>query len=108
MSLSFTQDVDEQAALWKLRKGMFPSIGATRQQGTSVIIEDVTFPLPRLAEAIDDLHDLFQKHGYTEAIIFGHAKDGNLHFVIAQSFNTPAEIERYDQFTIDIVELVTG
>jgi len=104
----FTQDVDEQAALWKLRKGMFPSIGATRQQGTSVIIEDVTFPLPRLAEAIDDLHDLFQKHGYIEAIIFGHAKDGNLHFVIAQSFNTPAEIERYDQFTIDIVELVTG
>jgi len=104
----FTQDVDEQAALWKLRKGMFPSIGATRQQGTSVIIEDVTFPLPRLADAIDDLHDLFQKHGYTEAIIFGHAKDGNLHFVIAQSFNTPAEIERYDQFTIDIVELVTG
>jgi D-lactate dehydrogenase len=103
----FTQDVDEQAALWKLRKGMFPSIGATRQQGTSVIIEDVTFPLPRLAEAIDDLHDLFKKHGYTEAIIFGHAKDGNLHFVIAQSFNTPAEIERYDQFTIDIVELVT-
>ena len=104
----FTQDVDEQAALWKLRKGMFPSIGATRQQGTSVIIEDVTFPLPHLAEAIDDLHNLFQKYGYTEAIIFGHAKDGNLHFVIAQSFNTPAEIERYDQFTIDLVELVTG
>lgn len=104
----FTQDADEQATLWKLRKGMFPSIGATRQQGTSVIIEDVTFPLPRLAEAIDDLHDLFQKHGYTEAIIFGHAKDGNLHFVIAQSFNTLAEIERYDRFTIDIVNLVTG
>jgi len=104
----FTQDADEQAALWKLRKGMFPSIGATRQQGTSVIIEDVTFPLPRLAEAINDLHDLFQKHGYTEAIIFGHAKDGNLHFVIAQSFNSPAEIERYDQFTVDIVERVTS
>ena len=104
----FTQDIDEQATLWKLRKGMFPSIGATRQQGTSVIIEDVTFPLPRLAEAIDDLHDLFKKHGYTEAIIFGHAKDGNLHFVIAQSFNTPAEIDRYDRFTVDIVEMVTG
>ncbi|HEX9091416.1 MAG TPA: FAD-binding oxidoreductase, partial [Anaerolineales bacterium] len=90
----FTQDIDEQAALWKIRKGMFPAIGATRPQGTSVIIEDVTFPLHRLAEAIDDLHDLFQKHGYTEAIIFGHAKDGNLHFVIAQSFNTLSEIER--------------
>jgi D-lactate dehydrogenase len=104
----FTQDVEEQAALWKLRKGMIPSIGANRQQGTSVIIEDVTFPLPRLAEAITDLHVLFQKYGYSEAIILGHAKDGNLHFVIAQSFNTPAEIERYDQFTRDVVELVTG
>ena len=34
-----------------------------------------------------DLTKLFHKHEYDNAIIFGHAKDGNLHFVITQSFN---------------------
>jgi D-lactate dehydrogenase len=104
----FTQDADEQAALWKLRKGMFPSIGATRRQGTTVIIEDVAFPIPRLAEAIGDQQTLFHRYGYSEGIIFGHAKDGNLHFVITQSFNTPAEVQRYESFMSGLVRLVSG
>ena len=104
----FTQDPLEQAALWKLRKGMIPSVGATRRQGTTLLIEDVTFPLPRLAEGITDLQRLFHVHSYAEGSIFGHAKDGNLHFIITQSFNASAEVERFDHFMTDIVELVAG
>ena len=37
-----------------------------------------------------DLNKLFRKHDYDNAIIFGHAKDGNLHFVITQGFNDQA------------------
>ena len=66
---------------------MFPSVGAVRKSGTTVIIEDVAFPIERLADAALDLTKLFAKHGYDNAIIFGHAKDGNLHFVLTQSFN---------------------
>ena len=62
---AFTENPVEQATLWKLRKGMFPSIGAMRAQGTTVIIEDVAFPLERLADAITDLQTLFRQHGYT-------------------------------------------
>lgn len=101
-----TEDPSVQAQLWKIRKGLFPSIGAIRQQGTTVIIEDVVFPLQHLAEAVTDLQALFRQHAYPEGIIFGHASEGNLHFVITQSFNDPAAIERYDAFIQNLVALV--
>ena len=102
----FTDDPAEQEKLWNIRKGLFPSVGAVRASGTTVIIEDVAFPLHNLADAAVDLTKLFAKHGYTNAIIFGHAKDGNLHFVIAQGFNTEKETTQYKNFIDDVVDLV--
>nr|WP_255547675.1 FAD-binding oxidoreductase [Mucilaginibacter sp. dw_454] len=102
----FTSVASEQASFWKVRKGMFPAVGAVRASGTSVILEDVAFPVDSLGDAITDLQILFKEHGYTRAIIFGHAKDGNIHFVVTQAFDTPAEIERYQLFLQDVVDLV--
>ncbi len=104
----FTHDPVEQALLWKIRSGTFPSVGAVRKRGTTVLIEDVAFPIEKLADAAVDLTKLFAKHGYDEAIIFGHAKDGNLHFVITQSFNDQAAVDRYARFIDDVVELVVN
>lgn len=103
---AFTSIPQQQVLLWKVRKGMFPSVGAVRKSGTTVILEDVAFPVAMLGDAIIDLQGLFQKFGYHQAIIFGHAKDGNIHFVVTQSFNTDAEVRRYEQFMAEIVELV--
>jgi D-lactate dehydrogenase len=101
-----SHDPAEQAALWKIRQGMFPSVGAARPRGTAVIIEDVAFPVARLAEAVLDLRALFTAHGYDDAIVFGHAKDGNLHFVLSQSFNDDRQVERYARFMDAVVDLV--
>ena len=46
------------------------------------------------------------RHGYDNGIIFGHAKDGNLHFVITQSFNDQRAIDQYSRLIDDVVELV--
>jgi D-lactate dehydrogenase len=102
----FSSDAAEQAALWLVRQGLFPSVGAVRKSGTTVIIEDVAFPLDHLAQAAQELTGLFAKHGYPEAIVFGHAKDGNLHFVITQSFNDDEAVGRYARFIDDLVPLV--
>jgi D-lactate dehydrogenase len=104
--ISFTKDTVEQALYWKLRKGMFPAVGAVRASGTTVILEDIAFPVDQLGDAILDLHVLFAKYKYDNAIIFGHAKDGNIHFVVTQSFNTAAEVDRYDRFLQEVVDLV--
>ncbi len=102
----FTGIPAEYDLYWKIRKGLFPSVGAMRKSGTTVIIEDVAFPVPRLAEATTDLQEILRKWGYHEAVIFGHALEGNLHFVFTQDFSTPAEVERYSGFISEVAELV--
>ncbi len=104
----FTQDPIQQANLWKPRKGIIASVGAMRAPGTTSLIEDVTFPVPRLADAVTDLQALFAAHDYPEGVIYGHAKDGNLHFQINQSFNTQSEIDRFDGFVQELVRVVSG
>ena len=104
--IEFSQDAVHQAYIWKVRKGLFPAVGAIRKQGTTVILEDVAFPIEHLANAVSDLQLLFDKHGYADAIIFGHAKDGNLHFVVTQAFDSNSEIDRYAIFIEEMVELV--
>ena len=104
----FTHDSAQQALFWKIRAGTFPSVGSVRARGTTVIIEDVAFPIEHLADAAVALTRLFKKHNYPEAILFGHAKDGNLHFVITQSFNDQKAVDHYARFIDDVVDLVVN
>jgi D-lactate dehydrogenase len=106
--IQFTSIPKEYESLWKIRKGLFPSIGAIRKTGTTVIIEDVAFPLERLAEATLDLQKSLQKWGYSNAVIFGHALEGNLHFVFTQDFGSSEEVERYSQFMAEVTDLVVS
>ena len=103
---AFTEIPAEQDFLWKVRKGLFPAVGAVRASGTTVLLEDIAFPVEKLGTAIADLQGLFGKYNYENAIIFGHAKDGNIHFVVTQAFDSPSEIERYDRFIKEVVALV--
>ena len=102
----FTAVPEEFERLWKIRKGMFPSVGAVRELGTTVIIEDIAFPIPRLAEGTVELQQLFAKHGYDNAIIFGHALEGNLHFVITPDLSDTTEVRRYHGFMDELCHLV--
>lgn len=104
--IPFTDDSERCAQLWAIRKGTFPAVGAVRENGTTVIIEDVAFPLARLADGVAALQSLFDRYQYHEAIIFGHALEGNLHFVFTQDFSTQAEIDRYSMFMESVCELV--
>jgi D-lactate dehydrogenase len=104
----FTQIARERAALWKIRKGLAPSTGALRPSGTAFLTEDVAFPVERLAEAIGDCQALFVRHGAPDTILFGHAKDGNLHFVLSEDLRQPAAVARYGRFMQALVDLVVG
>ena len=60
----------------------------------------------RLSETCEGLQRLFEIHGYRDAVIFGHAKDGNIHFLLTEHFDDPASVVRYRAFTEDMVDLV--
>lgn len=104
--IRFTDIPEEFNALWKIRKGLFPSVGAMRRAGTTVIIEDVAFPVPRLGEATIDLQTILKNNKYDDAVIFGHALEGNLHFVFSQDFNSERELKRYENMIRDVTGLV--
>ncbi|MCK6412128.1 MAG: FAD-binding oxidoreductase [Azonexus sp.] len=104
--MAFSTDPATCEMYWKVRKGTFPAIGAMRRTGTTVLIEDVAFPVESLADATLDLQTLMRHHGYHEGIIFGHALEGNLHFVITQDFGDASEIDRYARFMDDLCHLV--
>ncbi len=102
----FTDDAKEYTLYWSIRKGLFPAVGAVREAGTTVIIEDVAYPIEYLADAVLELQEMFKKYGYSEAIIFGHALEGNLHFVFTQAFSEEKEIKRYEEFMNEVANQV--
>jgi D-lactate dehydrogenase len=104
----FTRDPARQAGLWAARRGLTATIGGMRPRGTSMIFEDVCFPLRHLAAGVVELHSLFAKHAYPDAVVFGHAKDGNVHFLLSQSFHDARAVKQYEDFTADLVELVVA
>jgi D-lactate dehydrogenase len=105
---AFTDRVAEYTALWNIRKGLFPAVGAVRETGTTVIIEDVAFPIDRLARATLHLQEIMRRFRYDEAIIFGHALEGNLHFCFTQDFGPSEEVERYRGFMHDVCDMVVN
>ena len=102
----FTDKPEEYSKYWAIRSGIFPSVGGTRQPGTTCLIEDVAFHIEDLPEATAELQQLIARHGYDDACIYGHALEGNYHFIINQSFSTDAEVKRYEELMNDVKTLV--
>lgn len=108
LPITFTDIKAEYEKLWHIRKGIFPAVGGMRKPGATVIIEDVAFPKERLAEAILELRSTMDKYHYEDGIIYGHALDGNVHFVVTQKLDTENEVERYKSLIGDVAEMVVA
>ena len=102
----FTEDPKVYGKYWAIRSGIFPSVGGTRPIGTSCLIEDVAFPIESLPEATVKLQKLIADHGYSDACIYGHAFEGNYHFILNQSFKSKSEVDRYAEMMRDVARLV--
>ena len=104
----FTADPAIYSKYWAIRAGIFPSVGGMRKEGTTCLIEDVAFHIEDLPQATEDLSALLDKHGYDDSCIYGHALEGNFHFIINQSFDTEVEVKRYEAMIRDVAETVVG
>jgi D-lactate dehydrogenase len=105
--IDFSTDEAKSHALWDIRKGFFASAGAARPKGSSMLTEDVAAPIERLAEFVIDLRTMLDDHGYDDAVIFGHALAGNLHFQMGDDFSKPGSAEKFDRFSRDLSQLVS-
>ncbi len=106
--LELTSDPVDRASLWRTRKGLYSAVAGARPSGTSALLEDVAVPVARLGDLARGLTGLFDDHTYDSPVIFGHARDGNLHFLLNERFGDPVAMKRYEAFTTDMVDLVLG
>ena len=104
--VAFTTDPAVYGKYWAIRSGIFPSVGGARPVGSSCLIEDVAFAVEDLPEATVKLQQLIADHGYKDACIYGHAFEGNYHFIINQLFNSESEVKRYAAMMRDVARLV--
>ena len=103
-----TTDAATRERLWRVRKGLYTAVAGARPAGSTALLEDVAVPVADLTATVRDLGGLFVRHGYGDAVTFGHAKDGNLHFMITPRLGDRAELDRYAAFSDDLVDLVLG
>lgn len=99
-------DAEARAALWHLRKGLYATVAGARPTGTTALLEDIVVPVSELARTCVALTALFTRHGYDGSVIFGHARDGNIHFMLTDRFDDDAGRRRLGAFTDDLVDLV--
>ena len=104
--VAFTTDPAVYGKYWAIRSGIFPSVGGARPVGTSCLIEDVAFAVEDLPEATVKLQRLIADHGYNDACIYGHAFEGNYHFIINQLFSDESEVQRYAAMMRAVAHLV--
>lgn len=104
----FSTDRQSYYAAWDLRKGIFPAIAALRTPGSLMLNEDVAVHPSQLKDFCRDLRALFNTHGYEKASLFGHVKDGNLHFLAEEVFADAAAVHRYSKLMQDVAELVVN
>jgi len=102
-----SREATTRTALWRLRKGLYATVAGARPSGTTALLEDVVVPVQSLARTSSQLIELFDRYGYENSVIFGHAKDGNIHFMLTDLFEG-AGLKRYKAFTEDMVDLVLG
>ena len=107
-SFIFSSDPAITGNYWAIRSGIFPSVGGMRREGTTCLIEDIAFHIEDLPDATEDLSALLDRHGYDDSCIYGHALEGNFHFIINQSFDSEAEVNRYEAMIRDVAEMVVG
>ena len=105
---ALASDPASRARLWNTRKGLYAAVAGARPSGTTALLEDIVVPVPALLPTCERLIELFARHGYEDPVIFGHAKDGNIHFMLNERLEGGGRMDRLLAFTDDMVALVLG
>ncbi len=92
---------EERVRFWSGRKNAFPAIGRI---SPDYICVDGTIPRKKLAEVLERMAGISEKHGLRVANVF-HAGDGNLHPLILFDANKEGELERAELVCSDILML---
>ncbi len=98
LEVTLAESIARSEALLEARRCSLPALS---RLGTLTILEDATVPRPRLAEMVDRIDDIADRHDVPIAT-FGHAGDGNLHPTSVVDQRDLEAIERVHKAFADI------
>jgi glycolate oxidase len=98
LEVTLAESVARSEALLEARRCSLPALS---RLGTITILEDATVPRPRLAEMVDRIDEIADRHNVPIAT-FGHAGDGNLHPTSVVDQRDHAAIDRVHKAFADI------
>jgi D-lactate dehydrogenase len=104
--VAFATSSTERDRLWMARNGLYTAVAGARPRGSTALLEDIAVPVARLSQTCAGLADLFAQHGFADSVIFGHAKDGNIHFMLTLDLDQAEQLNRLEDFTENMVDLV--
>jgi len=103
---TFTTDPTTRMALWASRNGLYTAVAGARAAGTTALLEDIAVPMEHLSHTCQELTRLTSTNGFAESVVFGHAKDGNIHFMLTLDLAQGDQLTRFEAFTEQMVDLV--
>lgn len=106
--IEFSEDPMVCKFYWDIRKGLASMVGGMRPTGSTFLLEDVAAEISSLAAMSLDVKKIFHSLEYHDAILFGHALDGNLHLVFSQMFQSPNDIDRYRKLMDSLCDIVAN
>ena len=104
--IQFTTDAKLYDTYWQVRNGLFTSAAASRPKGTACIIEDIALDGEVIGDALTDVKTLLANSNYSNAVMWGHLLDGNVHFTVFPDINNKQGIDEYAQFMHNLTDLV--
>ena len=98
---------DEAGELWRLRKAASPIIARQARRGllSTQFIEDCVVPVPALGRYLIELDRILEAARF-DAVVFGHAGDGNIHVNPLVDVEAPDWQERVREALEAVVDLV--
>ena len=105
------ESAEEAVELWQARKSAYAVLARIM---THFVLEDVSVPMARVADLLEGIEAIAEKHGIQIAT-FGHAGDGNLHPQILYDGYDPGQVKKMEaasaelfQLAIDLEGTLTG
>lgn len=109
LALASATDEEGRAHLWEVRHAASPLIARAADRGrrSTQFIEDSVVPVAAVPAYLRGLDEILER-ARTDAVVFGHAGDGNLHVNPLVDVGTPGWRARVRTILEETVELVAG
>jgi glycolate oxidase len=100
-NITSANDSETRQKMWKGRKAAFAAAGHI---SPDYFVQDGVIPRTRLAEVLEKINALGDRHGYRIANVF-HAGDGNLHPLILYDNSVPGSFKTVEEIGGEILQL---